>query len=207
MNKNMIRVLCAVLALVLAACTAALAASETKTYKTYAPLDEMFHTVTEETWVYPIVNGKPGSGKPVSDNSLGSGKPSGENTYNEPHNFVGGVCMDCGYQAVTFTNAMGVVLAKRTPAVDTLKLVFDAIQGEPSVVNGTVDAGETLTGLVANPAANPTEYLPVLESFPVETVDGVPCNVVTLSYNDRAGNPVTENYAFSTSDATLIKLY
>ena len=36
MKRNMIRVLCAALVLMLAACAVALAATETKTYKTYA---------------------------------------------------------------------------------------------------------------------------------------------------------------------------
>ena len=208
MNKNMIRVLCAVLALVLASCTAALAASETKTYKTYEPLDAQYHTVIEETWVYPIVNGKAGSGKPASDNSLGSGKPSGSNSYKELHTFENGVCIHCGYATETFTNAMGIVLAKGMPAADVLKQVVNAIpEGvDKGFVSVTADAGDNLLGLVENNGAQ-ANFIPALAAFPAQTVDGVPSNVVTLAYADAQGKSVVENYAFSTADATLVKLY
>jgi len=208
MKRNMIRVLCAALVLMLAACAVALAATETKTYTTYAPLDAQLHTVTEETWVYPIINGSAGSGKPASENKLGSGKPSGSNTYTEPHAFVDGVCTLCGYKAETFTNAMGVVLTKGMPAAEVLKLVVDAMPegNDISFVGVTVDAGDSLMELVKNAAA-PEAYIPALAAFPAETVDGTPSNVVTMAYNDRSGNAVTESYAFSTADTTLVKVY
>ena len=208
MNRKMIRILCAALVLMLAACAVALAATETKTYKTYTPLDAQFHTVTEETWVYPIINGSAGSGNPQGDNKLGSGKPNGSNTYTEPHTFVDGVCTLCGYKAETFTNAMGVVLTKGMPAAEVLKLVVDAMpeDSDISFVEVPAEAGDAVMELVKNAAA-PEEYIPALAAFPAETVDGTPSNVVTLAYNDLSGNAVTENYAFSTADTTLVKLY
>ena len=110
MSKNIIRILCAALALVLVLCAAALAESESKTYTTYEQLDARQHTVYEETWIYPIVNGV-----------ASSGKPGGDNVYEEPHTFVNGVCIKCGYAPETFTNAMGVVLA-------IIIAIFSAIQ-------------------------------------------------------------------------------
>lgn len=208
MNRNMIRILCVALALMMAACAVALAATETKTYTTYEPLDARFHTVIEETWVYPIVNGSAGSGKPAGESKLGSGKPSGNNTYTEPHNFVDGVCTLCGYKAETFTNALGVVLTKGMPAAEALKLVVDAVPegNDMGIVGVTVEAGDGLMNLVNNAAA-PDAYIPVLAAYPAETVDGTPSNVVTLAYNDLSGNTVTENYAFSTVDTSLVKVY
>ena len=192
----------------LALCAVALAATETKTYTTYAPLDARLHTVTEETWVYPIVNGSAGSGKPAGDSKLGSGKPSGSNSYTEPHTFVDGVCTLCGYKAETFTNAMGVVLTKGMPAAEALKLVTEAVPegNDVGIVGVAVDVGNGLMDLVDN-AAVPEAYIPALAAFPAETVDGTPSNVVTLAYNDRSGNAVTEAYAFSAADATLVKVY
>ena len=208
MNKNIIRILCAMLALLVIASAAALAATETKTYKTYEPLDAQYHTVIEETWVYPIVNGKAGSGKPASDNSLGSGKPSGSNSYKELHTFENGVCIHCGYASETFTNAMGIVLVKGMPAADVLKQVVNAIPAgvDKGFVGVTVDAGDNLLGLVENNGAQ-ANFIPALAAFPAQTVDGVPSNVVTLAYADAQGKSVVENYAFSTADATLVKLY
>jgi len=197
MSKNIIRTLCAALALILVLCAAALAETETKTYKTYEPLDAQQHTVYEETWIYPIVNGVPGSGK-----------PGGDNVYEEPHSFVNGVCVQCGYTAETFTNAMGVVLAKGMPAADALKQVFDAMHPDANMTFAGIAAndGDTLANLV-NTAAEPDMFVPALAAFPAETVDDTPCNVVTLNYADDEGNPITENYAFSTADTTLVKLY
>lgn len=219
MTKSMIRCLCALLALMLVCASTALAETVTKTYKTYTPVDEKVHTVDEETWEYPIVNGSAGSGKPasdsslgsgepVSDDSLGSGRPTGGDSYDEPHTYENGVCIYCGYAGETFTNAMGVVLTKGMPAADALKLVFDAIpaSANPSIVGATADAGDKLTGLVKN-GGEPATYVPALSAFPAETVDNTPCSVVTLAYTDATGNAVTENYAFDAADATFFKLY
>ena len=197
MSKNIIRTLCAALALAMVLCAAALAETETKTYKTYEPLDAQQHTVYEETWIYPIVNGVPGSGK-----------PGGDNVYEEPHSFVNGVCVQCGYTAVTFTNAMGVVLAQGTPAADALRQVMEAMakDANPAFVGDVANAGNDLLALL-NSAAEADMFTAPLSQFPAETVDGAPCNVVTLAYNDDEGNPITENYAFSTADTTLVKLY
>lgn len=208
MTKTMLRCLCALLALLLVCASAALAETVTKTYKTYTPVDEKTHTVDVETWEYPVVNGSAGSGKPVSDDSLGSGKPAGSDSYDEPHTFENGVCIYCGYAAETFTNAMGVVLTKGMPAAEALKLVFDAIpaSANPSIVGATADAGDNLVGLVKN-GGEPATFVPALSAFPAETVDNVPCDVVTLAYTDKTGNAVTENYAFNAADATFVKLY
>lgn len=197
MTKSMLRCLCALLALLVICASAALAETEIQTYKTYTPVDEKVHTVDEETWEYPIVNGAPGSGR-----------PAGSDSYDEPHTYVNGVCVNCEYAGETFTNAMNVVLTKGMTAADALKLVFDAIpaSANPSIVGATADAGDKLTGLVKN-GDEPAAYVPALSAFPAETVDDLPCSVVTLAYTDAAGNAVTENYAFDAADATLFKLY
>ena len=197
MSKNAIRILCAALALILVLCAAALAESETKTYTTYEQLDARQHTVYEETWIYPIVNGVPGSGK-----------PGGDNVYEEPHAFVNGVCVKCGYAPETFTNAMGVVLAKGMPAADALKQVFAAMPANANmkIVGAAANEGDELVKLVNN-AAKPDTFTTPLAAFTAETVDNVPCNIVTLNYADDEDNPITENYAFSTADTTLVKLY
>ena len=138
----------------------------------------------------------------------GSGKPGGDNVYEEPHSFVNGVCVQCGYTAVTFTNAMGVVLAQGTPAADALRQVMEAMakDANPAFVGDVANAGNDLLALL-NSAAEADMFTAPLSQFPAETVDGTPCNVVTLAYNDDEGNPITENYAFSTADTTLVKLY
>ena len=197
MTKSMFRSLCAVLALLLVCASAALAETEIKTYKTYTPVDEKYHTVDEETWEYPIVNGTPSSGR-----------PTGGDSYDEFHTYENGVCVNCGYAGETFTNAMNVVVTKGMPAADALKLVLDAIpaSANPSIVGATADAGDKLTGLVKN-GDEPAAYVPALSAFPAETVDDIPCSVVTLAYADATGNAVTENYAFDAADATLVKLY
>ena len=208
MTKNISRILCAVLALLMvASAVACLAETETKTYKTYTPLDAQYHTVIEETWVYPVINGKASSGHPAGDSHLGSGHPAGDNTYEEAHTFENGACIYCGYKAETFTNAMGVVLTKGMPADEALKQVLSAIPADAnlSFVNAA-DAGNTLSGLVNNAAA-PAEYTPALAAFPAQTVEDTPSNVVTLSYTGANGAAVTENYAFSTADATLVSLF
>ena len=208
MTKSIIRCLCALMALLMLVSAAAMAETETKTYKTYEQLDAQRHTVYEETWIYPVINGTAGSGRPAGDSHLGSGKPAGSDAYEEAHTFENGVCIYCGYAAETFTNAMGVVLTKGMPAADVLKQVVDAIPdgADKSVVGVTVDAGNNLMGLVENNGAQ-ANFIPALAAFPAETVDNVPSNVVTLAYVDAQGKSVVENYAFSTADATLVKLY
>jgi hypothetical protein len=138
----------------------------------------------------------------------GSGKPGGDNVYEEPHAFVNGVCVKCGYAAETFTNAMGVVLAKGMPAADALKQVFAAMPANANmkIVGAAANEGDELVKLVNN-AAKPDTFTTPLAAFTAETVDNVPCNIVTLNYADDEDNPITENYAFSTADTTLVKLY
>ena len=208
MTKSIIRCLCALMALLMLVSAAAMAETETKTYKTYEQLDAQRHTVYEETWIYPVINGTTGSGRPAGDSHLGSGKPAGSDAYEEAHTFENGVCIYCGYAAETFTNAMGVVLAKGMPAADALKQVFAAMPANANmkIVGAAANEGDELVKLVNN-AAKPDTFTTPLAAFTAETVDNVPCNIVTLNYADDEDNPITENYAFSTADTTLVKLY
>ncbi|MBQ6122624.1 MAG: hypothetical protein IJI59_12925, partial [Clostridia bacterium] len=68
---------------------------------------------------------------------------------------------------------------------------------------------EVADALIAalNEGATPAELLEILANFPTQLIDGVLCYVVTISYTDAAGTPVTENYAFSTADGTLVKVF
>jgi hypothetical protein len=96
----------------------------------------------------------------------------------------------------------------RQAAADVLKQVVNAIPDgvDKGFVGVTVDAGDNLLGLVEN-NGDQANFNPALAAFPAQTVDGVPSNVVTLAYADAQGKSVVENYAFSTADATLVKLY
>ena len=110
--------------------------------------------------------------------------------------------------AEQFTNASGITVAVGAPAAKTLKQVFAAIPANTEVSFDGVDK-EVADALIAalNEGATPAELLEILANFPTQLVDGVPCYVVTISYTDAAGTPVTENYAFSTADGTLVKVF
>jgi len=110
--------------------------------------------------------------------------------------------------AVQFTNASGITVAVGAPAAETLKQVFAAIPANTEVSFDGVDK-EVADALIAalNEGATPAELLEILANFPTQLIDGVPCYVVTISYTDAAGTPVTENYAFSTADGTLVKVF
>ena len=110
--------------------------------------------------------------------------------------------------AEQFTTASGITVAVGAPAAETLKQVFTAIPVNTEVSFDGVDkqvSDALITAL--NEGATPAELLEILANFPTQLVDGVPCYVVTISYTDAAGTPVTENYAFSTVDATLVKVF
>lgn len=110
--------------------------------------------------------------------------------------------------AEQFTNASGITVAVGAPAAETLKQVFAAIPANTEVSFDGVDK-EVADALIAalNEGATPAELLEILANFPTQLIDGVPCYVVTISYTDVAGTPVTENYAFSTADGTLVKVF
>ena len=110
--------------------------------------------------------------------------------------------------AEQFTNASGITVAVGAPAAETLKQVFAAIPANTEVSFDGVDK-EVADALIAalNEGATPAELLEILANFPTQLIDGVPCYVVTISYTDAAGTPVTKNYAFSTADGTLVKVF
>ena len=110
--------------------------------------------------------------------------------------------------AEQFTNASGITVAVGASAAETLKQVFAAIPANTEVSFDGVDK-EVADALIAalNEGATPAELLEILAKFPTQLIDGVPCYVVTISYTDAAGTPVTENYAFSTADGTLVKVF
>lgn len=110
--------------------------------------------------------------------------------------------------AEQFTNASGITVAVGAPAAETLKQVFAAIPANTEVSFDGVDK-EVADALIAalNEGATPAKLLEILANFPTQLIDGVPCYVVTISYTDAAGTPVTENYAFSTADGTLVKVF
>ena len=107
-----------------------------------------------------------------------------------------------------YTTASGITVVEGAPAAETLKQVFAAIPANTEVSFDGVDK-EVADALIAalNEGATPAELLEILANFPTQLIDGVPCYVVTISYTDAAGTPVTENYAFSTADGTLVKVF
>ncbi len=107
-----------------------------------------------------------------------------------------------------YTTASGITVAVGAPAAETLKQVFAAIPANTEVSFDGVDK-EVADALIAalNEGATPAELLEILANFPTQPIDGVPCYVVTISYTGAAGTPVTENYAFSTADGTLVKVF
>lgn len=102
----------------------------------------------------------------------------------------------------------GATLAKGMPAAEALKTALTALPANTEVTITGVDAevAEGLLNAIQN-GATPQELLALLKDFPVQNIDGVDCYVVTLSYTDAAGAPVTENYAFSVVDGTLVKVF
>ena len=109
----------------------------------------------------------------------------------------------------TFTTASGIELAKGTPAAEALKKVLAAIPANTQVSFAGVseDIAAQLVELLNGSNATTAELLALLANFPVQTVDGVECYVVTLEYTDAQGAQVSENYAFSTADAKLVKVF
>ena len=107
-----------------------------------------------------------------------------------------------------YTTASGITVVEGAPAAETLKQVFAAIPANTEVSFDGVDK-EVADALIAaiNEGATPAELLEILANFPTQIIDGTPCYVVTISYTDAAGTPVTENYAFSTADGTLVKVF
>ena len=107
-----------------------------------------------------------------------------------------------------YTTASGITVVEGAPAAETLKQVFAAIPANTEVSFDGVDK-EVADALIAaiNEGATPAELLEILANFPTQIIDGTPCYVVTISFTDAAGTPVTENYAFSTADGTLVKVF
>jgi hypothetical protein len=216
MSKHVSKFLCALLALVLIFSTVAcMAETIRRTYYDYEKKNSKRHYVYYETWEYSIVDGVEVSGHPVD---------SGE--YTEKHTFDDGECIYCGYKKSTkktenttettetsdepnaFTLASGITVTKGAAADVTLKQVFAAIPANTEVSFEGVDqavADELVKAI--NEGATSAELLAILAKFPTQTVDGILCNVVTLSYTDAAGKAVVENYAFSTADGTLVKVF
>jgi hypothetical protein len=210
MSKHVSKFLCALLALILIFSTVAcMAETVRRTYYDYEKKNSKRHYVYYETWEYSIVDGVAVSGHPVD---------SGE--YTEKHTFDDGECIYCGYkkstkkttetsdEPITFTLACGITVTKGTAADVTLKRVFAAIPANTEVSFEGVDqavADELVKAI--NEGATSAELLAILAKFPTQTVDGTLCNVVTLSYTDAAGKAVVENYAFSTADGTLVKVF
>ena len=174
-------------------------------------------------------------GEATEDGGISSGKIVDAVVEVESHEFEDGVCVLCGYKkakksksddddttttttttettettetAEQFTTASGITVAVGAPAAETLKQVFTAIPANTEVSFDGVDkqvSDALITAL--NEGATPAELLEILANFPTQLVDGVPCYVVTISYTNAAGTLVTENYAFSTVDATLVKVF
>ncbi len=217
MSKHVSKFLAALLVLILIFSTVAcLAETVRRTYYEYEKKDSKRHYVYYETWQYTIVDGVAVSGHPVD-----------EGVYTEDHSFDDGKCTYCGYKKSTkkttvtteaepeapaeqssFTTASGITLIAGAPAAEAMKQVFAAIPANTEVSIDGVDK-EVADALIAaiNEGAAPAELLAILAKFPTQLVDGTPCYVVTISYTAAAGKPVTENYAFSTADGALVKVF
>lgn len=161
--------------------------------KAYEKIDGNTHLVIETIW------------------GDGSSKVKHEKEYTEPHTFENGVCIYCGAAEEsnvegTFTSASGAELTKGMTAAAALSAVVSAISGDVELPGVDAAVAQQLLDLIKS-GASQEELLAVLASFPVQTVDGVECYVVTLSYTDANGAAVTENYAFSTADGTLVKVF
>lgn len=225
MLKSAIKVLSMLVALLLVSSVlVCLAETETETYiSSYEPLNAQLHTVYTETWEYPIVDGVRGSGKVI-----------GEGSYTEPHTFGDDdKCVYCGYalpsevddddddgdsettgttateETVTetnFTTASGVTVEKGTKADETLKKVVESLPADAKISNVDADTAEALLDAINNGVSS-EELLEILKDFPIQNVDGIDCYIVAFSYTDTNGNAVTESYAFSTVDGTLVKVF
>lgn len=226
MLKSAIKVLSMLVALLLVSSVlVCLAETETETYiSSYEPLNAQLHTVYTETWEYPVVDGVRGSGKVI-----------GEGSYTEAHTFGDdGVCIYCGYaipgdiydgddddgdgettgttateetgDETSFTTASGVTVEKGTKADKVLKTVVDSLPTDAEISNVDADTAEALLDAINNGVTS-EELLEILKDFPIQTVDGIECYIVAFAYKDANGNAVTENFAFSTVDGTLVKVF
>ena len=203
----------------------------------YEELDETEHTVTATVWEYPIVDGEHASGKPVDESTYteahtfedgeciycGYVKEEDEEEDKEEDNITaltavaeasaeGEAAKEAAAEEtaeVIFTTASGIELSKGIPAAGALKKVLASIPANTDFFFAEVgdDIAAQLVELLNGANVNTAEMLAVLANFPVQTVDGVECYVVTLQYADAQGAPVSENYAFSTADATLVKVF
>ncbi len=236
MTKLTIRTLCMLVALLLVSSAfVCLAETETETVISgYEPINAVSHTVFTETWEYPIVDGERGSGRPIDEGSYvephtfdgdkciycgyvlpeivdsedddddddDDSKPTTTETTTTT------TTEETPAAENSFTNAAGIAITKGMPAAVALKNVFTALPADTQINFSNVSA-EVADALMAaiNNNATAAELLDVLKNFPVKVVDGVECYVVSISYVDANGNTVVENYAFSTADATLVKLY
>ena len=227
MTKFVSRFLSVVLALMLAfSAIACLAETETENLiDDYEQVDSSYHRVYYTTFEYPI----------DEDGERGSGKPVGEFSELEEHDFEDDECVVCGYvtsskddednnedaapsdnedvteetveEVVTFTVASGIEIEKGTAAVTVLKQVFASLAStKVTLVDVTDEVAAALLDALNNNATT-AELLAILAEFPVQIVDGVECYIVTMLYTDAKGAQVTESYAFSTEDATLVKVF
>ena len=167
----------------------------------YEEANEFEHAVTATVWEYPIVDGQRASGRPMGDTN-----------YIEAHGFVDGACMYCDHVCPNpgdiLTTASGLGVLKGTSAPSVLRLILATLPEDPELSFPGVDEeiAAKLVELLSGEDA-PEEVLEQLASFPVETVDDVECCVVTLEYLDVKYARVSESYAFSTADDTLVKVF
>ena len=227
MLKSVSKILATALALMLVVASIACLAEtrQVRELDGYEPIDSESHYAIYTVW----------EGEATEDGGISSGKIVDEVSEVEPHEFdKDGVCVLCGYElpvipvggddddddddtttttktadtTETTETASGITVAVGAPAAETLKQVFAAIPANTEVSFDGVDK-EVADALIAalNEGATPAELLEILANFPTQLIDGVPCYVVTISYTDAAGTPVTENYAFSTADGTLVKVF
>ena len=167
----------------------------------YEEQDEFVHAVTATIWEYPIVDGQ-----------RASGRPAGDTNYVEAHGFIDGVCMYCDHTCPNpgdiLTTASGIGVLKGTAAAPVLRLILATLPEDPglSFPGVSEEIAAKLVELLSGEDA-PEAVLELLGSFPTQTVDGVECHVVTLEYLDVEYAPVSESYAFSTADGTLVKVF
>ena len=201
----------------LSSMAACLAETETDTYTTYTRKDAAYHTVTEETWEYPIIDGERGSGKPV-----------GSEEYDEKHTFDGGECIYCGAEETkkavtesadedsddettttaevaeetTIITALGVELTAGEDAASVLTKVFASLPADFTITGVDSEIADRLISLLGSGAVDPQQLMEILKQFPIQMVDGRECYVVTLHFGNT-----TENFAFSTADGALVKVF
>lgn len=234
MFKTCTKMLSIVLALLLvSASLACLAETERDTViDGYEVLNERVHTVYVTIMEYPIIDGERGSGKPVgsdsytenhvfeggeciycgyklptiidiADDDYDDDGDDDDDTASTPAN-AGAPVNDNN-----FVTASGAAVTKGMPAAEALKAALAAIPADTEVAITGVDlevADDLLNAIQSG--ATPEVLLALLRDFfPVQNIDGVNCYVVTLSYTDAAGAAVTESYAFSVADGTLVKVF